>query len=328
MTGVHLMRNIVLIGNPIAGGGAEKKIKKAVNILKNKGCNVQLMLTKKRGDAEAFAKQISQEVRQEIVIAAGGDGTYNEVANGLIYSDIPMAILPLGTTSVLARELNIPLNIEKALDIAIKGIIQTVHLGRITLKKSNCSTVMANKLNKGENTFKDSSLVTRHFILMAGIGFDGEAVFGVSEGIKKYSGKGAYILSGLKALLKYNPSTIIIKGHDTGDMPHVPFSLTGYTAIVGKASCYGGNFKITPDARLTDPYFYIFVTQKKGRLNLLRYVSGIITGKHLHFKDITYFRAAKLTIEGHACIQIDGDYFGTTPAKIEIVPHALKLVMP
>lgn len=323
MTGVHLMRNIVLIGNPIAGGGAEKKIKKAVSILKNKGCNVKLMLTKKRGDAEAFAKQISQEFREDIVIAAGGDGTYNEVANGLIYSDIPMAILPLGTTSVLARELNIPLNIERALDIAIKGIIQTVHLGRITLKKSNGSAVTSNKLNKGKNTLKNSSLVTRYFILMAGIGFDGEAVFGVSERIKKYSGKGAYILSGLKALLKYNPSTIIIKGHGT-----FPFSLTGYTAIVGKASCYGGNFKITPDARLTDPYFYIFVTQKKGRLNLLRYVSGIITGKHLHFKDITYFRAAELTIEGHAYIQIDGDYFGITPAKIEIVPDALKLVMP
>ncbi len=330
-----MVKNIVLIGNPIAGGGAEKNIKKAAAILEGRGCNVRLMLTTKKGDAESFAKEIVSEFRvksQEfknnknaellthnsklLVIAAGGDGTYNEVANGLVHSDIPMAILPLGTTSVLAKELNIPEDLEAALDIALHGKAQTIHLGRIM-----CNT-------------PNSKPLTRYFLLMAGIGFDGEAVFGVSERIKKYSGKGAYILSGIKTLLNYNPEPITINAQIP---PTPPFTkggeggllkVAGYTAIIGKASCYGGNFKITPDARLTDPYFYVFATHKKSRLALLRYVIGIIKGFHLNFKDTAYFKAKELSIEGNAHIQIDGDYLGVTPAKIEIVPDALKLIMP
>jgi len=309
---------IIFIGNPIAGGNAVKKIEKAVKIIKGRGFDVQLMLTDKRGDAELFAKQISSEfgvrsseLRSEknsklniqnskfLVIAAGGDGTYNEVANGLVYSNVPMAILPLGTTSVLARELNFPSNLEKVLDISLNGKTHIINLGRITL---------ADRI----------PIITRYFLSMAGIGFDGETVFNVSEKIKRYSGKGAYILSGLKSLLKYDPGQITIKSQE--------LSLAGYTAIVGKVSCYGGNFKITPDARLTDPYFYIFVTHRKGKSDLLRYISGILKGQHLKIKDTSYLKMSALEIEGDAHIQIDGDYLGKTPAKIEIVPDALGLV--
>lgn len=338
--------NIVLIGNPIAGGGALRKIKKAVNILKNKGFNVNLMLTSQKGDAESFARRISIEqqssraVEQQkelsdsnsllvttdsslLVIAAGGDGTYNEVANGLVHSDIPMAILPLGTTCVLAKELGIPSTIEKALDIAINGREQTVHIGRITCNKlAHSSSLIDANLTISHEPSTISHTVTRYFLLMAGIGFDGEAVFGIKEKLKRYSGKGAYILSGLKALLKYNPSSIVIS------LRNGETKKTGYTAIVGKASCYGGTFKITPDARLTDPYLYVFVTHNKGRFDLLRYVAGIIKGTHLSFKDISYCSASEIEIQGNAHIQIDGDYIGTTPAKIDVVPDALKIIFP
>lgn len=318
---------IILIGNPVAGGGALKNIKRAVALLEGRGCSVQLMLTSKKGDAESFAKQISAEFRvksQELeknlpltpypssllVIAAGGDGTYNEVANGLVYSDIPMAILPLGTTSVLAKELKMPGGLENALDVALTGKIQAIHLGRIT-----CT--------------RHSSPVTRHFLLMAGIGFDGETVYRVDEKIKKLSGKGAYILSGIKALINYNPSqiTLKIKSQNSGSLS--PNSeLIGYTAIVGKASCYGGDFKITPDARLTEPYFYVFVAHGKRRLDLIRYIAGIVTGKHLGFRDISCFKTAEIRIEGNAHIQIDGDYLGKLPASVSLAVDALKLVMP
>jgi len=294
-----LTKNIFLIGNPIAGGGALKKIKRSVNILENRGFDVRLMLTAQKGDAELFARQISQESEtrsQEcLVIAAGGDGTYNEVANGLVHSDIPMAILPLGTTCVLAKELNVSEDPERALDIAITGKAQAIHLGRIT-----------------------TASLTRHFLLMAGIGFDGEAVCGVNPWIKKITGKGAYILSGIKTILRYNPSQITLK-YDSEQR-------SGYNAIIGKASCYGGDFKIAPDAKLTEPSFYVFLMHQKGRLNLIRYISGVIKGGHLKLKDISYFRASEIEIQGNAHIQIDGDYLGTTPAKIDVAPDALRLV--
>lgn len=302
---------ILLIGNPVAGGNALSKIEKAAKIIVSRGFDVRLILTGKRGDAELFAKQIGSEFGDRssesgsnknsklLVIAAGGDGTYNEVANGLVHSGIPMAILPLGTTSVLARELGFPTRMEKAIDISLNGEIHSVHIGKIIL-----TAQVPN--------------VTRFFLLMAGIGFDGEVVFRVNETIKRYSGKGAYILSGLKSLFAYNPEPIIIKDKT--------FLLSGYTAIVGKASCYGGDFKITPDARLTEPCFYIFITHRKGRSDMIRYVSGILKRSHLKFTDISYFKSSEVEIEGNANIQIDGDYIGRAPAKIEIVPDALKMV--
>ena len=103
----------------------------------------------KRGDAESFARQISSaygvqssELRNDknleltthdsklLIIAAGGDGTYNEVINGIACTNIPMAILPLGTTNVLAKELGISEDVKKALDIALRGRVQTVSLER------------------------------------------------------------------------------------------------------------------------------------------------------------------------------------------------------
>jgi YegS/Rv2252/BmrU family lipid kinase len=309
-----MAEKIILIGNPIAGGGAAMKIKKASDFLINKGYDVKLRFTGKKGDAEAFAgKAASQPVR--LVIAAGGDGTYNEVANGLVRSGVPMAILPLGTTSVLARELHIPLSLKKALAIALNGTIQTVHLGKITFTRD-------------DSLSHNASSVTRYFLLMAGIGFDAEATRVVNERIKKFTGKGAYFLSGIKTLLHYSPGTITLSIRQ-GPVDSAPASnLTGYSAIIGKASCYGGAFKATPDARMTEPYFYVFVTHKKNRRALFRYIIGVITGKHITFRDISYFKAGEIVVAGESPVQIDGDYEGTTPAKLEIERDALSLVMP
>lgn len=309
-----MAEKIVLIGNPIAGGGASFKIKKASDMLIKRGYDVKLMFTGGKGDAETFARSITgQPVR--LVIAAGGDGTYNEVANGLVLSNIPMAILPLGTTSVLARELHIPLTVKKALEIAINGTIQTVHLGKITFKSGNASSF-------------GPSRIARYFLLMAGIGFDAEATLCVNERIKKFTGKGAYIWSGFKTLLRYNPDAITLsikhEAMDTGPGRNI----SGYSAIIGKASCYGGTFKATPDARLTEPYFYVFVTHKKTGRDLLRYIMGVVSGKHITFSDVSYFKAAEIVVEGSAPVQLDGDYEGTTPAKVEIERNALMLVTP
>lgn len=322
-----MLKKIVLIGNPVAGGGAEDKIKKAAELIRGRGFNVRLMLTRKKGDAESFAKEISQESdtplnkggqRGVLVIAAGGDGTYNEVANGLVYSGIPMAILSLGTTSVLAKEINMPEDIQSAVDIALNGRVETIHLGKITYTelRIRSSELKDNTQLKTQNP----KFLTRYFLLMAGIGFDGQVVFGVNENIKRHTGKGAYILSGLKTFLTYNPNLLTIEGDS--------FSAHSYTAIISKASYYGGKFRITPDARLTDPWFYVFFTHKKSRLALLRYVAGVLGGHHLSFKDTGCIKINTISVEGSAHIQIDGDYLGTTPAKIELAKDALKLVFP
>ncbi len=308
-----MKKKIILIGNPVAGRGAAGRIARAVDIIKSRGFNVRLMLTGKKGDAELFSREISKDQSDipdtrpvPLIIAAGGDGTYNEVINGIAYAGIPMAILPLGTTNVLARELDIPEVMEKALDIALGGKVQNVCLGKITLS-AQVSGVSC-----------QGSGITRYFLLMAGIGFDGEAVYGIKSRIKRYSGKGAYIWSGLKTFISWNPEKLSF--NIDGKL------CEGYSAIICNAAKYAGHFNVAPDAKLQEPSLYAFIMQGRKRSDILRYVSGIIRGNHLKFSDMTYLKAEKIEINGDACIQIDGDYFGKTPAGIEIVPDALKLV--
>lgn len=313
--------NIIIIGNPIAGGGAEKKILEASYILKQKGYSVELHLTTKKGDAEVLAKKAAG-AHSTLVIAAGGDGTYNEVANGLIKSRTPMAILPVGTTSVLARELKMPYKITKAIDFILKGNVQKVHSGKIKFG--------------GEKSFDSNE---RHFLLMAGVGFDAEAVFNVNQTVKRLTGKGGYILSGLGVALRYNPMPVSIKAYEAEiikksglcdfhyDHSHDSVSLKGYAVVIGKAACYGGNFKITPDAKLTKPFFYIFIAHSRSRFSLIRYLTGIATKRHLTFNEVSYLKAARLDVSGNSRIQIDGDYAGTTPFEAEVVPDTLDLIV-
>lgn len=289
---------IVLISNPTAKKTSDRKIAQASYFLQSKGYKVDVHFTKRKGDAEVIAREAIKELPY-LIVAAGGDGTFNEVGNGIAGSDIPMALLPLGTTNVLAKELDIPEDIESAMGIAVRGAPKTVSLGKITITRH-------------------SLLISRHFCLMAGIGFDGEAVLGISEALKKISGKGAYIYSGIKTLSGFNP------GELTFNIDGKTFS--GYSAVIGKAARYGGNFKITPDARLTDPYLYICLFKGKKRSDIFRYVLGIVKGSHLRFKDVEYLRAKSIQIDGNAPIQLDGDYFGMTPAKLEVIPNILKLV--
>ncbi|GAB4409503.1 MAG: diacylglycerol kinase family lipid kinase [Thermodesulfovibrionales bacterium] len=297
---------IVLIANPAAKRASEHKIKQAARLLRSAGREVAIYLTEKRGDAETIAKRAAGD-NVPLIIAAGGDGTFNEVINGIAHTDTKLAILPMGTTNVLAKELSIPEDVEGALKVALSENVHTVSLGRIDFTPHLACPELA-----------EGSLLTRYFCLMAGVGFDGEAVYGINESVKRYSGKGAYILSGLKTLLSYSPEVLTFAANGK--------TCTGYSAIIGKASKYGGNFRVTPDASLLNHEIYICIMHGKKRLDILRYVSGILMGTHLRFKDITYLKTTSVEIKGQAHIQIDGDYLGRTPATITVAPDALRLI--
>lgn len=285
---------VSLIINPVAKGSSMSKVYKAIDFIKSEGFDVHVSFTKKSGDAEYLAKEHVKS-SPYIIIAGGGDGTFNEVINGCAFTDIPVGILPFGTTNVLAKELNIPNSIKGALKIALYEKPKYVSLGKI-----------------------ESPTRNRYFVLMAGIGYDGEAVYGINKNIKKISGKGAYILSGIKTLLTFRPEKLSIKINGN--------TYYGYSIIVGNASKYGGNFKITPDACLLKNNLYVCIFNGNKKLDIVRYILGIITNTHLKFKDIIYTMAEKLEINGNARVQIDGDYFGTTPLKINIINNAVKLV--
>ncbi len=289
---------IVIISNPAARTSSRKKIGRAVAYLQNKGFETELLFTETKGHAEELARKAASG-RPHLIVAAGGDGTINELLNGMVMSETPLAILPLGTTNVLARELSLSGSVEDAMERAITGQVRTICLGRIKISL-------------------DSLPVVRHFCLMAGVGFDAAAVHGVNSMLKKISGRGAYIVSGISNLIGYHPSELLFSVDER--------QYRGYAAIIGNASRYGGNFKVTPDADILDSSLYICIFRGGNRTDLLRYAAGVVRGTHLKQKDIIYLQASRITIAGNAHIQIDGDYLGTTPAEITIVKDALRLV--
>jgi len=289
---------IILIANPAAQKASDKKVAIASYYLQSKGYEVEVLFTRKRGDAENLATE-SLHRRPAIIIAAGGDGTFNEVVNGIAGSEIPMAILPLGTTNVLARECDVPDDVQGAMERALRTKPARISLGKITLTDSAPNR-------------------SRYFILMAGIGYDAMAVHGTREPLKKLTGKGAYILSGMKIFLKFHPSPLTF--HVDGKY------YEGYSGIISNGSKYGGSFSVTPDARLINPVLYVCIFKGGRRSDIARYVFGILTGTHLNYRDVEYLKAEHVAITGSAPIQLDGDYLGMTPAKVEIVPNALNLI--
>lgn len=286
--------SVCIIANPEARGSSPGKVEHAAGLFRQKGFDVSVLLTGRRGDAELMAVECAGK-KTPLVAAAGGDGTINEVMNGLAGTDVPLAVIPLGTTNVLAKELNIPEDTAGAVDVAVGGTARPISLGRISYQG-------------GE----------RYFCLMAGMGFDADAVHGMNASVKKLSGKLAYVLSGVMTLLRYDPSELVLR---VDGLEH-----RGHAAIIGKAAKYGGNFSVTPDANLADPHLYACIFRGRRRRDLLRYVSGVVRGAHLSFDDVVYARAEAIEVEGDAHIQIDGDYLGRTPARITVVRDAVRLI--
>ena len=289
---------VIVIYNPAARTASDKKIGHAIALLEEKGFSVEVLRTETGGHARRLATD-SLLRKPRLLIAAGGDGTVNEVINGMVWSDTPLAILPLGTTNVLAKEIGIPEDINGAIETAVSSGPRRVSLGVV-------------------QTGSGRDLSARFFCLMAGIGLDGKAVHDVNESLKRVSGRAAYILSGVRNILGYSPErlSLTIDGKE----------YFGYTAVIGKAAKYGGNFKVTPDANLLDPSLFVCLFKGGRRLDLFRYAIGVIRGIHLSFRDVVYIRATEIEVRGTAHIQVDGDYLGLTPAKVTTARDALMLV--
>ena len=285
---------IVIIANPAARTSSAGKIEKASSFLREKGFDTEILFTEKSLHAVDLARKALKE-NPHLIIAAGGDGTINEVMNGIAGSDIPLAILPMGTTNVLAKELSIPENIHGALETAVTRSPRTVSLGKIELAN-----------------------LSRYFCLMAGIGYDGKAVHDVNLKIKNISGKTAYILSGMKNLFTYSPDELDFKVDGK--------QYSGYSAIICKSARYGGHLKVAPDADISDPFLYTCIFKGNKRKDLLRYVFGITRGNHMKNHDVVYLKSSEIEIKGNAHIQIDGDDLGTTPARITVEKKILRLV--
>jgi YegS/Rv2252/BmrU family lipid kinase len=300
------VRNAVLIVNPAAGGGkAMRKLEEARRVFQTAGIETELQKTTAAGEATEMARRAVEESR-EMVIVCGGDGTINEVVNGLALSKVPLAVLPAGTANVLAKELGLPWNLPRAAERIARAPYRRIALGLATPEKSS-----------GE---------PRYFLSVAGAGADGALVSAVRPEIKLKAGILAYWQEGFHQLTHYDFP--MFRTSMAGTAMNIDASLV----IVGRTKHYGGPFKITTEADLLQPEFELAFVTTRSAWRYIAYLPLIWAGKLRSARYVRFFKTNRLQCASNTAsqvqIQVDGEPAGRLPVEFKIVPDALTLAIP
>ncbi|MDH7482287.1 MAG: diacylglycerol kinase family lipid kinase [Armatimonadota bacterium] len=289
----------VLIYNPTAGRSHSRLFRRGLEqAIREHGLECEIKSTAKPGDATIFARQAAEK-GAKLIIAAGGDGTINEVVTGMAGSGSTLGILPLGTVNVLARELGIPLKINKAVKTILQGHVKNIDIG---VANSRC------------------------FVLMAGFGFDAEVVANIVQPLKDLIGATAYVLKGLETLARYKATKFTL------EMPDNRYSGLAYVVVVANSPTYTYKLKIAPYGSHDDGLLDVLVFEQPVtfKLGFLRQILELFMQKHVYNKNIRYFKTTSVIVrsEPDTMVQLDGDSFGKTPVAVSISPHALPVLVP
>ncbi len=321
-------RRVRLVVNPVAGRRNPSLVQGVVEALRGRGLEVELRETGGPGDAWALARDARREslngAAPDLLVVAGGDGTINEAANGLVEANLvganlvganlvganlvgagrdgalPMAIIPLGTANVLAHEIGLKSRASRVAEAILSGPARRVSIGRAHAEDA----------------------APRCFILMAGVGFDAHVVEGVDLGLKRRIGKGAYVWAGLRQIFGFDfpDYRITIDGR----------AFSGSSAIIANARSYAGPYIAAPDASLASPGFQVLLFKRAGALAVARGAVALFNDALHRLPEVTLIEGRKIRIEGPAGdpVQGDGDTLARLPVEIEMLPEALDLVMP
>lgn len=242
-----------------------------------------------------YCNNINKTAEPNLVIVAGGDGTFNAVVNGLQAGSSTLALLPFGTSNVLAAELGI-YSIDDALGRIAAGNTSPLSVG--VLEMPDC---------------------TLRFVLMAGIGVDGAVVRDVSPLVKKLFRQGAYALSALLNSLKWDDTTFTLNGNQREIFCH--------TAIICNVSRYGGNFVLSPNSTPFKAGLSAVCITQNTRRTYLNCAWDLYRNRVAANCDIVRLDASTFEIKGRQPIQIDGDFVGYGPARISELDDFARIIV-
>jgi YegS/Rv2252/BmrU family lipid kinase len=287
---------ILVIGNPVAGRGrAARRITALELHLCHAGHEVEVYLTETGGDARRRAAQVRNEVDRIIVV--GGDGTLNEVLNGLPDpAAIPLLLLPMGTANVLARELGLPRQPQHTADLMQRGVIRRLDMG---------------------------TLGSRRFLALTSAGFDAMVTRDLCA-----RRRGALGFTG------YIPPILRMMGHYRA--PHLEVAVDGQPpcqgamVVVSNVRNYGGLFSVTDRARCDSGHLDVCVLHRGAIPNLCAYALSALRRGLSRRRDVTYLTGRSVRIESHDAVpvEVDGDYAQTTPAIIGVQPALVPMIVP
>ncbi len=313
----------ILIINPISGKTKRKmppilkwtfkKLKKRViGISKSKTTAQEIIKeVKKRCDKERIkldieftkhpkhAMELAKDAKNkyDLVIVAGGDGTVNEVINGIVNSKTTLAIIPFGSTNVLAMELGIPFNVKAASELITLGKKIKLDLGYAKTKQEG-----------------------RYFSMMLSVGFDASLIKQINSKFKKKWGKMAYPLAGIKHLFKYKWKNIHVKHK---------FHSIGYFVIISNSKYYGGEYQIADKASTTDGLLDLVIINRKNWWKIVKIISSSSSGKLNKFLKGEYYQTKQANIysKHKMLVQVDGELIGVAPVNVKIAPKALRIMV-
>jgi YegS/Rv2252/BmrU family lipid kinase len=238
----------------------------------------------------------------DLILAAGGDGTINEVLNGVVHTTVPLGVLPAGTANVLGVELNVEGGAVGAARDIDRYVPRRIAVGRLR----NAANPQG-----------------RYFALMLGAGLDAHIVYEIKAEAKARFGKAAYWLAGFGQLGRRFPEFAVEM-----DGRRVQCSF----ALASRVRNYGGDITIARGASLLEDSFEAVLFQGAQSWLYLRYFMGVLTGRLDRMKGVTLARVSELELEcasdPRIYVQVDGEFAGHLPARVEIVPDALTLLMP
>ncbi len=300
-------RRVAIIYNPAAGPREMmREVQAVARRWKERGWDVLVRVTECPGMAVDLAREAALE-GFDWVIAAGGDGTVNEVANGLVGMPSALGVLPVGTGNVWARQLGLP-------------VYPLVHSLRIQVAAHLLEVARERVIDVGRAG-------GRHFLLWAGIGLDAQVAQHMEPRTRntKRLGAIAYLIAAAMVAKDFPAvrATVMIDGRRR---------VKGRTLVVlvANAQLYGGLVRIAPQAVLDDGYLNICVFRGMGIPWVMRHFFNVFGGRHLQDPAVKFFTGRRVVVETRPAVpvQVDGEPIGYTPMVFEIVPRALRILVP
>jgi diacylglycerol kinase (ATP) len=251
------------------------------------------------GTAGVLASEAAAE-GAEVIIAAGGDGTLNEVLQGVMGTDAALGLIPLGTGNDFARALTGYGTLEDAVATALAGTPKAIDVGRWS-----CAG--------GQG----------YFINIAGCGFDAAVAERINCGFRYLRGTSAYIAAVAQSLASYRAAEIRLLVDDE------EFSERIMLCAVANATSYGGGMRVAPEAELDDGLFDIVTVREISRTGFLRAFPSVFKGAHLTHPKVSLRRGSVVSIEGERSLPVlaDGEVVGKTPVRFELLPRAVRFMM-
>ncbi|MGE3267453.1 MAG: diacylglycerol kinase family protein [Chloroflexota bacterium] len=287
-------RTAFLILNPRAGS-RHGAIHRVVAVAAELGWSLRVVETTARGDATRLAAEAVQR-RDRFVLIGGGDGTMNEVIQALAGTQTAVGAIPFGTMNVWVRELGISLDPADATRQLLLGQVRRIDLGRVN---------------------------DRHFLLMAGIGFDAEAVHSLGDAPKGRFRALTFFLTGALAAIRTRGQRVRIR------LDHESIETNAALVTVGNTRLWAGAVQITHRATAADGLLDVCVFPARSLFTKLRYLALVLIGRHDTDPDVWYRQVRELHVVSRPPVplQVDGEPFGMTPAHVMVVPGALQALV-